>query len=217
MNRMIAKSVVSFAVISAMVLTAAGQCDNGSAGGPGPGGGVAQPATVPTPSDCGWNIYDSACATPPPQGPVPVTTVSANPAATNPGAGTVTGVCHFSIQGPSGDTSRDSGMSVRRISPVSYIVSGIVWGYCTDTLSSFTLDLYLGYYSGNTPQVVAHRTITQAPGPVQTPFAVTTPCVPGTYQLTVQYLATDQAGNVISGKFGGKTRLWGSADCGIPG
>lgn len=153
--------------------------------------------------------------------------VSANPQPSNAGVGTVTGACRFSIQGPPADTTGGSGLKPKKTSPMMVIVAGIVWGYCTDTIHDFTIDMHIygaptGDASGDftkDPKAheLSHSENHTAPGPIPTPFAVTAPCVPGVeYQLVWYIVATDPAGNFVGGgPYGGRIRAFSASDCGI--
>lgn len=174
-------------------------------------------------SDCGytWN--------PCPSGGVQV---SANPQPTNGGVGQVSGICHFSIKGPSGDSGNGgSGLRPKLMSKVTGLINlvGIVWGYCTDTIHDFTLDMHVyggppGTHNGGTDftkNKQAHELVQRAvkspvPGPAPIPYAITMPCIPGLeLQLVYTFTAQDDAGNFIGGgPYGGSIVQYTAADCG---
>lgn len=153
--------------------------------------------------------------------------VSSSPQATNPGVGAVSGVCHFGIKGSSPDTTGDSGLKPTKMSPVLIGVTGVVWGYCTDTVHDFVIDLHIyGAPAGDAhgdftkdpaAHEMSHSENSTAPGPVPHPFAVSMmSCVPGLeFQLVWYITATDSAGNFIGGgPFGGAIRQFTAAECG---
>lgn len=144
-------------------------------------------------------------------------TVSSHPQASNPGVGQVSGDCHLSIKGPAPDDTAGSGLKVKQLGSHTFVVAGFVWGYCTDHMPHYTLDLYIHYDAGAGPYQVNHKTIGEAPGPVPTPFAITAHCLPGEYQLTYQLLAVDEAGNMIGGNkvYGGKPIAFTAKQCGL--
>jgi hypothetical protein len=202
---MINKAIIAIAVAATLAACTSG---TGATGG--------QQNPVPAKQSCapGDNNY-SWCINNPDNGPtlypapLPANTVKSK--ATNPGVGQVTGVCHFSIIGPMPDSTGDSGIRVEKQSVLVYIAFGTIWGYCTDTMHDFVLDVYLAYNG----KQVAHVPFKGSPGPVNTSHIVSTHCVPGTYQIAAQYVGKDPAGNIITGQLGGKPKYLSAADCGL--
>lgn len=155
-------------------------------------------------------------------------TVSATPAATNPGVGHVSGACRFSIKGPAADDTGGSGLKPRRMSSGLVVVAGIVWGYCTDVIHHFTLDMHIyvapaGDAHGDfTKDSAAHEISSKAwhtpPGPAPVPYPITGPCSPNLkYQLVWYQTGTDDAGNFIGGgPYGGQIVSFTAAQCGVP-
>jgi hypothetical protein len=153
--------------------------------------------------------------------------VKATPQPTNPGVGHVSGACRFSVKGPAADTTRGSGLSTKRMSVHLTLVTGIVWGYCTDTIHDFTLDMYVyaapaGDASGDFSQdpkahQLSHKPWTTPPGPAPVPYPITSPCAPGLeYQLVFHITATDSAGNLIpGGPYGGQIVSFTPEQCGV--
>lgn len=153
-----------------------------------------------------------------------------NPQPTNPGAGQVSGICHFGLQSSSGDKgAAGSGLRPKQMSPVLINLVGLVYGYCTDIVRDFTLDLHIyggppGTHTGGTDftknkraHELSYREVkSPIPGPVPTPYAITMPCIPGLeLQLVYTLTARDEAGNFIgSGPNGGSIVQFTASQCG---
>jgi hypothetical protein len=166
------------------------------------------------------------------QAPAPQITVKASPAATNPGVGAVSGACHFSVKGPGADTTNGSGLKPKKVGKDSYDLAGIVWGYCTDVVHDFVIDLYVYgapigatssgdlYHDSKAHQLVHRAAHSPTPGPVPYPYAISMPCIPGLQLQLVWFVsATDEAGNLIGGGpgtgqvYGGKIVSFTASDC----
>ena len=156
--------------------------------------------------------------------------VSANPQPTNGGVGHVSGVCHFSIDSPSGDKGVEgSGLRPKKMSSTLINIVGLVYGYCTDVIHNFTLDLHVyggppGTAQGGTDfmhnsrahELSYREAKTPIPGPTPIPYAITMPCVPGLeLQLIYTLTALDEANNFIGGgPYGGRITSFTAAQCG---
>jgi hypothetical protein len=203
------------ASIASLALAALAACSYGSTGGSSSGGSNPNPGSsycVPESGNCG--------------GPQ----ISANPQPTNQGVGHVSGICHFSLTSPAGSKGDGgSGLKPKKSGPVLITLSGIVWGYCTDTVRDFTLDLHIyggppGTHTTGTDftknkraHELSYREVkSPIPGPVPTPYAITMPCIPGLeLQLVYTVTARDQAGNFIGGgPYGGSIVQYTAKDCG---
>jgi len=203
----------------------------------GPSGGHRNPAPAPSQaaptqnSDCRGYTWDPPGCPDSTAGAHPSVAVSANPQPTNPGVGQVSGDCHFSIKAPSGDTTGDTGLRLKRMSSVLVEVVGIVYGWCSDTVHDFTIDLHIyaaptGDASGDftkDPKAfeVKSRTgvRTPVPGPVPVPYAITAQCLPGLeYQLVWFVTAYDSANNLIGSRshpYGGRVAEFTAEQCGV--
>lgn len=233
-------TTIPLLVVTLLLALTACPSGSGSGGGSGPcvpesgtcppapvtGGADSAQGSSPTPCPSTYT-FDPCYKTPADtEGPEPpAATVSANPAATNPGVGQVTGVCRFTIQG-------DTGLTAKRMSSVLVEVVGIVYGYCTDVIHDFTIDLHI--YAAPTGDAhgdftkdpnafevgsrTAHKPI---PGPNKVPYAITVQCLPGLeYQLVYFVTAYDPAGNPIGSRshpLGGKVAEFSAEECGLSG
>lgn len=212
------------ALMAASALTA---CTSGTTGG--------NQDTNPAPtqnSECRGYTFDppgcpdsTAKAAPP-----SVSTVKANPPATNPGVGHVSGICRFSIQSPSGDKGVEgSGLRPKKMNETLINIVGFVYGYCTDIIHDFTLDMHIyggppGTAQGGTDftknkrahELVYREVKTPIPGPIPVPYAITMPCVPGLeMQLIYTLTARDDPGNFIGGgPYGGNIVSFTREQCG---
>lgn len=203
-----------------------------SCSGSSPGSNTGNPApTQPAPHDteCRGYTFDPPGCPDSTAGPRPSVAVSANPQPTNPGVGQVSGDCHFSIHGPVEDTTGGTGLRAKRMSDVLVEVVGIVYGYCTDTVHDFTIDLHIyaapiGDAHGDFTKdpnafEVSNRTAhTPVPGPNLVPYAITAQCLSGLeYQLVWFVTAYDSAGNPIGSRshpYGGRVAQFSAAECG---
>lgn len=216
------KLVAAGLAIAALVGASADTC-----GGSSDSGGSQQTAAAKQSCPAGDNNY-SWCSNNPDNAP-PSVAVSANPQPTNPGVGYVSGACHFSILGPAEDTTGGTGLKTKRMSEILVNVVGIVYGYCTDTIHDFTIDLHIyaaptGDASGDFTRdpnafEVSNRSVhTPVPGPIVVPYAITAQCLSGLeYQLVWFVTARDSAGNLIGDRShpnGGRVAQFSADQCG---
>lgn len=153
-----------------------------------------------------------------------------NPAPTNSGAGQVSGICHFGLTSPNGDNgAAGSGLRPKKMGPVLINIVGLVYGYCTDTIHNFTLDMHIyggppgthlsgtDFTKNKQAHEMSYREVkTPIPGPVPTPYAITMSCIPGLeMQLVYTLTALDTADNLVgAGPDGGDIVQFTREQCG---